>query len=87
MWAFSLTNGHQWGNYDVMTGKLEQEQGQVGIVTRQTPCMVEVAVPAAVGVHTVTHLKKPSSLILLESGLVLVQEKDGSVWIRNVPLS
>jgi hypothetical protein len=67
----------------VMTGKVDQDQGQVGIVTRQTSCMVEIAVRPTGRDRNMTFLKRPSSLILLEPGLILVQEKNGSVWIRH----
>ena len=69
----------------VMTGKVDQDHGQVGIVTRQTSCMVEVTMRPSKGDRTVDFLKRPSSLILLAAGLFLVQEKDGSVWIRHDP--
>ena len=69
----------------VMVGSMVDEQGQLGIVTRQASCMVEVAVRPVSGARTVSHMKRPSSLILLEPGLVLVQEKNGSVWIRHNP--
>ena len=70
----------------VMVGKMEQGQGQVGIVTRQTACMVELTMCAGGGEgHTVAHLKRPSSLIFLEQGLVLVQDENGSVWLRHQP--
>ena len=71
----------------VMAGRADQEQGQVGIVTRQTACMVEIAVCPKDGARTVAHLKRPSSLIWLEPGLILVQETNGAVWIRHDPSS
>jgi hypothetical protein len=69
----------------VMTGKVDQDQGQVGIVTRQTSCMVEIAIRPTVGDLSMTVLKRPSSLIMLGPGLILIQEKNGSVWIRHDP--
>ena len=67
----------------VLAGNAHDEQGQVGVVVRRTPAMVEMVIPSASGSHCLTCLKRPSSLILLEAGLTLVQESDGSVWIRR----
>jgi hypothetical protein len=67
----------------VMTGKVSRDQGQVGLVARHTPCMVEVLVSPENGAQPVSYMKKPSSLIMLEAGLVLVQDDDGIVWIRR----
>ena len=69
----------------VMVGRAEHDQGQMGIVSRQTACMVEVSNRAKDGTHAVSHLKRPSSLVVLEPGLVLIHEKNGSVWIRHDP--
>jgi hypothetical protein len=53
----------------------------MGIVTSQTPSMVEVAFLCQKGAKLVTTRKRPSSLIFLEIGLVVSQHPDGSVWI------
>jgi hypothetical protein len=67
----------------VMVGKIAGDQGQVGMVTRHTPCRVEISVPVSNGAPSVLYMKKPSSLVMLEPGLMLVQDDDGSVWIRS----
>jgi hypothetical protein len=67
----------------VVSGNAHEELGQVGVVIRQTPAMVEMMVRAKSGAPDSMVMKRPSSLILLETGLVLVQDIDGSVWIRR----
>jgi hypothetical protein len=67
----------------LMTGKVNQDQGQVGVVPSHTPAMVEVTYRRDAGGKLSTVQKRPSSLILLEPGLVAVQETDGSVWIHR----
>jgi hypothetical protein len=66
-----------------MVGKINEDVGQIGVITSCTPSMVAVTSLRAVGNVTTTRLKRPSSLILLETGLIVVQELDGSVWIRS----
>jgi hypothetical protein len=68
----------------VVVGNAHDELGQVGVVIGRTPAMVEMMVQPTSGVRCVSLLKRPSSLILLEAGLTLVQDPDGSVWIRRV---
>ena len=67
-----------------MVGKVNEDLGQIGVVTSVTPCMVAVTSLRANGEDTVSRLKRPSSLILLETGLTLVQDSDGSIWIRSI---
>jgi hypothetical protein len=67
----------------VVSGNAHEELGQVGVVRRHTPAMVEMMVRAKSGSQDLLVMKRPSSLILLEAGLVLVQDIDGSVWIRR----
>ena len=66
----------------VMAGKNE-DLGQIGIVASRTPAMVAITSLRANGANMVTRLKRPSSLILLEAGLTLEQEADGSIWIQS----
>jgi hypothetical protein len=68
----------------VVVGNAHDELGQVGVVIGRTPAMVEIMVQPTSGARCVSLLKRPSSLILLEAGLTLVQDPDGSVWIRRV---
>ena len=67
-----------------MVGKVNDDLGQIGVVTSVTPCMVSITSLRKDGITTATRLKRPSSLILLEAGLTVVQEKDGSIWIRDI---
>ena len=87
-----LTRTTVWGNVQprigqlciIMTGVAGQDEGQMGIVTSQTKVMVEVTLASKTGKGTITKTKQPRSLVLLEPGLVLVQDSDGSVWVRAV---
>jgi hypothetical protein len=67
----------------IMTGPAGQEAGQMGIVTSHTPAMVEVAFLRTKDIKLVTTRKRPSSLVYLETGLVVTQRPDGSVWIEQ----
>ena len=66
----------------VMVGK-NKDLGQIGLVTSGTPAMVAITSLRTNGTDIVTRLKRPSSLILLEAGLTLEQEANGSIWIRS----
>jgi hypothetical protein len=67
----------------IMTGVAGQDEGQMGIVTSQTRVMVEVTLASKSGEGIITKTKQPRSLVLLEAGLVMVQDPDGSVWVRS----
>ena len=66
----------------IMTGVAGQDEGQMGIVTSRTKVMVEVTLASRTGEGIMTKTKQPRSLVMLEAGLVLVQDPDGSVWVR-----
>jgi hypothetical protein len=66
-----------------VVGKSGDDHGQIGIITNRAPSMVAVTMLGSSGTDTVTKLKRPSSLILLETGLTVMQDSDGSVWIRR----
>ena len=68
----------------VMKGVAGQDEGQMGVVTNRSRVMVEVTVAHHTGKGTVTKRKQPSSLIMLEPGLGLVQDVDGTVWVRII---
>jgi hypothetical protein len=70
----------------IMTGVAGQDEGQMGIVTNRTKVMVEVTMVHSSGKGTTTKSKQPRSLVFLEPGLGLVQEDDGSVWVRVLPM-
>ena len=68
----------------IMTGIAGQDEGQMGVVTQHTKVMVEVTFAAKSGKGTITKTKQARSLVLLEPGLVMVQDANGSVWVRSV---
>jgi hypothetical protein len=70
----------------VMTGVAGQDEGQMGVVTSRTKVMVEVTMVHTSGEGTITKIKQPRSLMLLEPGLGLVQDIDGAVWVRRLPV-
>jgi hypothetical protein len=67
----------------IMTGVAGQDAGQMGVVTHHNKVMVEVTFAARAGKGTTTKTKQPRSLVLLEPGLIMVQDINGSVWIRS----
>jgi hypothetical protein len=66
----------------VMIGESGCDEGQMGIVSERTPCMVRVTYICNQLGKEKTKLKRPSSLIMLDPNVTLVQEDDGSLWIR-----
>jgi hypothetical protein len=67
-----------------MKGKPGKDEGQVGIVSDTTAAMVWVTyVQDATGKQT-SCLKRPSSLVMLDPGVVASQDRNGTVWIRPV---
>ncbi len=66
----------------VMIGESGCDEGQMGIVSERTPCMVRVTYICNQLGKQKTKLKRPSSLIMLDPSVTLVQEDDGSLWIR-----
>jgi F0F1-type ATP synthase epsilon subunit len=68
----------------IMTGIAGQDEGQMGVVTQHTKVMVEVTFAAKSGKGTITKTKQARSLVLLEPGLVMVQDANGSVWVRSI---
>jgi hypothetical protein len=66
----------------ILRGVEGKDLGQQAIITTQTKARVEVSFRAQSG-RQVTKLKHPSSLILLEDGLEVVQDERGFVWIKR----
>ena len=66
----------------IMKGKVGCDEGQMAIVSERTPVMVRVTYVCNQRGMTRTKLKQPSSLIMLDPNVTLVQEKDGTMWIR-----
>jgi hypothetical protein len=67
----------------IMTGIAGEDEGQMGVVTKRTRVMVEVSFVPKCGEGIISKNKHPRSLIMLEAGLVLMQDPDGSVWVRT----
>ena len=67
-----------------MTGVAGQDEGQMGVVTHHTRVMVGVTFASKTGKGTSTKIKHPRSLVFLEPGLGMMQEPDGSVWVRTI---
>jgi hypothetical protein len=53
----------------------------MGIVSRQTKCMVAIVWKAAKNGRVQEKLKRPDSLIQLEDGLRVEQDADGMLWV------
>jgi hypothetical protein len=66
----------------IVKGTAGQDEGQMGIVTNVTRVRVDVTFIPKSGVGTVTKSKQPSSLIFLATGLTIVQDEYGSVWVK-----
>jgi hypothetical protein len=66
----------------ILRGVEGKDLGQQAIITTQTKARVEVSFRAQSG-RQMTKLKHPSSLILLEDGLEVVQDERGFVWIKR----
>jgi hypothetical protein len=66
----------------IMKGKAGVDEGQVGIVSDTTASMVWVTFLSDQHGKQRSKLKRPSSLIMLDSKLIVVQDRDGTRWIR-----
>jgi hypothetical protein len=55
--------------------------GRMGLVSRQTKCMVAIVWKDAKSGKTREKLKQPESLIQLEDGLIVEQDGDGMLWV------
>ena len=67
----------------VVTGESWQDVGQMGRVTRVMAVMMEIAYRHGQDGLVRIRRKRPSSVIMLEDGLELAQEPDGTVWVRR----
>ena len=66
----------------VMKGEAGGDEGQMALVSERTPAMVRVTYVCNKHGLTKTKLKRPSSLVMLDPGVTLVQDNDGTMWIR-----
>jgi hypothetical protein len=66
----------------VMKGEAGGDEGQMALVSERTPAMVRVTYVCNKHGLTKTKLKHPSSLVMLDPGVTLVQDNDGTMWIR-----
>ena len=67
----------------IMKGKAGDDEGQVGIISDRTAAMVHVTYASDQHGGRTSKLKRPSSLIMLDPDVTLVQKKDGTIWIRQ----
>jgi hypothetical protein len=66
----------------ILKGDAEKDVGGMGIVSRQTRCMVAIVWKGAKSGETHERLLKQSkSLIQLEDGLIVKQDVDGMLWV------
>jgi hypothetical protein len=65
----------------ILKGDADKNMGQMGIVLRQTKCMVAIVWKDAKNGRVQEKLKQPDSLIQLEDGLRVVQDADGMLWV------
>lgn len=66
----------------IMRGKAGVDEGQVGIISDTTAAMVWVTFLSDQHGKQSSKLKRPSSLIMLDPSLIVVQDPDGTRWIR-----
>jgi hypothetical protein len=67
----------------VIVGDAKQDLGQMAQVSSRKSKMVEIKYRGKQDRRMDYKMKRPSSLIMLEEGLVLQQDVDGTVWIRR----
>jgi hypothetical protein len=65
----------------IIVGNTRQDVGQLAQVTEQKAQMVQVQYRGAKNRRLESKLKRPSSLIMLEKGLTMKQDRYGTVWI------
>jgi hypothetical protein len=65
----------------VIVGNVAQDVGQMAQVTKVTAKMVEIKFRGPRNKQLQHKLKRPNSLIMLETGLTMVQDAHGTVWI------
>ena len=66
-----------------MKGDVGGDEGQMAVITGTRKVMVKIAWLDQTSKKKLWKMKQPRSLIFLEEGLAVVQETDGSVWIRD----
>jgi hypothetical protein len=66
----------------VMKGEIGCNEGQMGIISERTTGMVRVTYMCDEQGQMSMKLKRPSSLIMLDSSVTLVQEKNCTLWVR-----
>jgi hypothetical protein len=65
----------------VIVGNMTQDVGKMAQVTKVTAKMVEIKFRGSRNKQLEHKLKRPNSLIMLETGLTMVQDVHGTVWI------
>jgi hypothetical protein len=65
----------------ILKGDADKDMGQMGIVSRQTKCMVAIVWKDAKNGRVQEKLKQPDLLIQLEDGLRVEQDVDRMLWV------
>ncbi len=65
----------------ILKGEAHSDVGRMGVVNRQTKCMVSIIWRDEMTGETREKLKHPNSLIQLEEGLTMEQDADGMLWV------
>ena len=65
----------------ILKGDADKDVGRMGIVSRQTRCMVAIVWKDAKSGKTQERLKQPESLVQLEDGLIVEQDGYGMLWV------
>jgi hypothetical protein len=66
----------------IVKGKTGVDEGQVGVVSDTAAAMVWVTYRHDHHGRRVSKLKRPSSLIMLDPGVVVSQDDNGTIWVR-----
>jgi hypothetical protein len=66
----------------VMTGETGNDEGQMAVVSDRTTSMVRITYMCNSHGLIKSKLKRPSSLIMLDPAVTLVQDNVGTMWIR-----
>jgi hypothetical protein len=66
----------------VMTGETGNDEGQMAVVSDRTTSMVRITYMCNPHGLIKSKLKRPSSLVMLDPAVTLVQDDDGTMWIR-----
>ena len=67
----------------LLVGTTRQDVGRQGQVTEMMPVMMGIEYREGHGNKLVVKNKRPSSVLMLEEGLVVVRDRKGTLWVRR----